>query len=487
MLFNSYDFLFGFLPLVLLGHHVLSRRVGMRAAWIWLVATSLLFYGWWYAPYLLLLLGSMAGNYTVGRVTADERRGRTVRKGWLTIGVTANLALLGFFKYAGMFDDNVLFLTGIDLPIPRYVLPLAISFFTFQQIAYLVDAYKGLTKAHDPLDYALFVSFFPQLIAGPIVHHGEMIPQFREGRRATHLDRSVGLTLLILGLGKKVLIADTFGVHADQMFRVVGDGHAPTVINAWQGLLSYMMQIYFDFSGYSDMAIGLSRMFGITLPVNFDAPYRSDSMIDFWKRWHITLSRFLKDYLYIPLGGSRKGSVRRYANLMITMLLGGLWHGANWTFVAWGGVNGAFLLVNHGWINLWKGKPPRSRLWKVSARVITLLCVLYGYVFFRAEDFGDAIAIHQALIGITPSGLGKATGWLPVQLLFMFAFTQLAPTSQRWMEKFEPVLIQWDDRIRWREGLTWQPTFGWGLLIGLLGLLCLPFLERAAPFVYWQF
>lgn len=485
MLFNSYDFLFAFLPIVVVVHRWLLGRHGARPAWAWLALSSLFFYAWPYPPYLALLAGSMVVNFLLGRVVADPQRSDRARSAWLTLAIVANLGLLGFYKYADFFAVNLNAATGWSVPVLRWALPLGISFFTFQQVAYVVDARRGVVRERDPLSYVLFVTFFPQLVAGPIVHHAEMMPQFREARAPDATDRAVGLTFLVLGLAKKVLFADLMAEHADLVFGAVAAGREPPVLVAWSGLLAFWFQVYFDFSGYSDMAIGLARLFGIRLPINFDAPYRATSMIDFWNRWHLTLSRFLRDYLYIPLGGGRRGPVRRYANLVITMTLGGLWHGAGWTYVAWGFVNGMFLLVNHGWRNT--VGTVEGRAFAMLSRVLTLLCVFYGHVFFRAADLDDALRVHAAMVGWTSAGLGSISPWVASELVFLFVFVQLVPTSHTWMQRFEPVLGRAVDRVRWPARFTWAPTRRWALAIGVLAFLCLPVLERAKPFVYWAF
>ena len=349
MLFNSYEFIFLFLPIVLLGFHLIGKQGHHRVAIAWLVGASLFFYGWWNPAYLLLMLFSVLFNYSVGVSLSNTSGRKLLSKTILTIGVSVNLAILGYFKYANFFVDNLNALSGTNLILNEVILPLAISFFTFQQIAYLVDAYRGKTKEYNFLHYCLFVTFFPQLIAGPIVHHKEMLPQFAKDAvyklRSKHL--AIGITIFALGLFKKVVLADGVSVYATPVFNAAEAGVMLTFFEAWGGALAYTFQLYFDFSGYSDMAIGIARMFGIRLPLNFNSPYKATSIIDFWRRWHITLSRFLRDYLYIPLGGSRKGRVRRYINLMTTMILGGLWHGAGWTFLLWGALHGFYLMINH--------------------------------------------------------------------------------------------------------------------------------------------
>ena len=349
MLFNSYTFIFAFLPITLLVFYRIGGRGHHRVAIGWLVATSLFFYGWWAPRYVWLIVTSVLVNYALGVVLATRAASQDgPRKRLLAVGVSANLGLLAYFKYANFFVDNVRHLFHIDVEIGQIVLPLAISFFTFQQIAYLVDAHRRLTREYNFLHYCLFVTFFPQLIAGPIVHHGEMLPQF--GKETTYrLNRTnleVGVTFFLMGLFKKVVIADGIARYGTPVFDAAQAGLTIDFWQAWAGALAYTFQIYFDFSGYSDMAIGIARMFGIKLPLNFHSPYKATSVIEFWRRWHMTLSRFLRDYLYIPLGGNRKGPGRRHANLMVTMLLGGLWHGAGWTFMYWGGLHGLYLIVS---------------------------------------------------------------------------------------------------------------------------------------------
>ncbi len=402
MLFHSLEFLLGFLPVTLLGFFLLGRReTTRRFAPLWLVGCSLFFYAWWNPPFVLLLLASILVNYVLG-----ERLLARPSRALLTFGIAANLAVIGYFKYVNFFLGTVNSLTGTDFFIAGVFLPLGISFFTFQQIAYLVDAYRGLVGSRGLVDYALFVSFFPQLIAGPIVHHSEMMPQFRQS--ATYRPRAdnfaLGLAIFTFGLVKKVVIADGMAVYATPVFDAALAGREPTLVEAWGGALAYTFQLYFDFSGYSDMAIGLARMFNIRLPFNFDSPYKATSIADFWRRWHMTLSRFLRDYLYIPLGGSRRGPVRRYVNLMITMLLGGLWHGAAWTFVVWGGLHGLYLAINHGWRALRARLglvPAAPTLWgSWLARGLTFLAVVVAWVPFRAESFEAAGRILAGMAGL---------------------------------------------------------------------------------------
>jgi alginate O-acetyltransferase complex protein AlgI len=395
VLFNSYAFIFLFLPITLLGFHLIGGRGHHRIAIAWLVAASLFFYGWWNPAYLGLILGSMLFNYAVGVSLSGNPN-----RGVLALGIAANLGLLGYYKYANFFIDNLNAFVGSGFHLETIILPLAISFFTFQQIAYLVDAYRGETHEYRFLHYALFVTFFPQLIAGPIVHHKEMLPQFAKDvlyrLKAEHL--AVGITIFAIGLFKKVVLADGIAVYATPVFDAAEAGVTLTFFEAWGGALAYTLQLYFDFSGYSDMAIGLARMFGVRLPLNFNSPYKATNIIDFWRRWHITLSRFLRDYLYIPLGGNRKGEVRRNINILITMLLGGLWHGAGWTFVLWGGLHGAYLVINHAWRRLLQNTQP-THIGSFFGWTITMLAVVAAWVPFRAESMEGAIRILEAMAG----------------------------------------------------------------------------------------
>src|SRR6516225_4328018 len=345
MLFSSYTFLFQFLPATILAF-LAARRHSPRAGILVLAGASLFFYGAWKPVYLLLLIASVAMNFSLGLGMEDAQRRPVIG----AFGVALNLLVLCYFKYTGFILGTISTVSGIPLRFSDIVLPLGISFFTFQQIAYLVDIMRGAKVERDIVSYTLFVCFFPHLIAGPLVHHAEMIPQFKRSRigRSGAL-AARGLAIFAAGLFKKVVIADNLAQFASPAFAHLDAGGSITTSWAWLAILAYTLQIYFDFSGYSDMAIGLALLFGIRLPVNFRSPYKAFSIIEFWRRWHITLSRFLRDYLYIPLGGNRFGVGRRYLNLMLTMLLGGLWHGAGWTFLIWGGLHGLYLVVNHQW------------------------------------------------------------------------------------------------------------------------------------------
>jgi len=399
MLFNSYEFIFWFLPVALMVFFLLGR-VNVKLAAAWLAVASLAFYGYWSPKYVLLLLASASFNYFCGRAIA-KHAGTDSGRALLAGSIGADLVLLCLYKYADFFLSSVNGIADTHLQLLRIALPIGISFFTFTQIAFLVDCYKRIAREYSFIHYLLFVSYFPHLIAGPILHHTEIMPQFASAApyRPSARSFAIGLTVLAIGLAKKVLIADNFADYATPVFTAAHGGVPIRLVAAWVGAIAYTFQLYFDFSGYSDMAIGLSKLFGVNLPINFFSPYKSTNIIEFWRRWHMTLSRFLRDYLYFPLGGNRKGELRRCANLMITMLLGGLWHGANWTFVAWGGLHGIYLLINHGWESVRPHSKSPTLPGKCFAGAMTFLAVVVGWVFFRAEDFGTATNILRGMTG----------------------------------------------------------------------------------------
>ncbi len=343
----------------------------------------------------------MLFNYVVGSSLAksseENKKGLNKsfsKKSILIFGIIINLSLLGYFKYADFFIENFNLATSSNVNLLHLVLPLAISFFTFQQIAYLVDSYRGETKEYDFLNYALFVTFFPQLIAGPIVHHKEMMPQFASTWNMVKNYKNIafGLFIFSIGLFKKVLIADTFAVWATAGFDTAA---TLNLFEAWATSLSYTFQLYFDFSGYTDMAIGISLLFNIKLPINFNSPYKATNIQDFWRRWHITLSRFLRDYVYIPLGGNKISSFRTYSNLLATFVIGGLWHGAGWTFIFWGFLHGMALIIHRVWSNL------GFKMWTWLAWFITFNFVNIAWVFFRAKEWDDAIKVLKGMIGLS--------------------------------------------------------------------------------------
>lgn len=539
MLFNSYTFIFAFLPITLLVFFLVSRYGHIYGAG-WLAAASLFFYAWWNPAYLSLLLGSIVFNYTLGVWIAQAviNNKPRLQGRLLFFAITANLLLLGYYKYSNFFLSNIDELVGENWSFVEIILPLGISFFTFTQIAFLVDAYQGKVKEYNFVHYCLFVTYFPHLIAGPVLHHKEMMPQFRmESTYKLNFENiSVGLTIFIIGLFKKVVLADGIAVYVAPAFDISA-GTNLTLIEAWSGALAYTFQIYFDFSGYSDMAIGLSRMFGITLPLNFNSPYQATNIIDFWRRWHMTLSRFLRDYLYIPLGGSRRGTSRHYTNLMVTMLLGGLWHGAGWTFVIWGGLHGVYLAINHGWHALRRAMgqdTTRSRWWgRMLARFITFMAVVVGWVFFRSENVSQSIGMLKGMMGMNglmlPETWLQPLGWLGpwlsnwgvtfsnagifsggrewVWIVILGGLAMFMPNTQQIMHNYKPALdmpkhAQVSNSFvnLWRFGgkkdfdkknkfywLEWQPSMIWAMALMGMAVWGLFSVARISPFLYFQF
>lgn len=393
MLFNSYEFIFVFLPITFFIYFYLNKKKLIVASKSFLVCCSLFFYSWWNLTYLPIIIASMVINYIIGRNLSNSfnfANKKFSRKSILIIGILFNICLLGYFKYADFFIENFNIVFGVNVNSLDLLLPLAISFFTFQQVAYLVDCFRQETEEYSFLNYALFVTFFPQLIAGPIVHHKEMMPQFAriKNKFQNYNNIARGLFIFSIGLFKKVVIADTFAIWATNGFDLAENLN---LFEAWATSLSYTFQLYFDFSGYTDMAIGLALIFNIKLPINFNSPYKSTNIQDFWRRWHITLSRFLRDYLYIPLGGNKKGSLRTYCNLMATFVLGGFWHGAGWTFVFWGFLHGIALIFQRLWSKL------GFKLWTWFAWLITFNFLNITWIFFRAKEWDDAIKVLSSM------------------------------------------------------------------------------------------
>ncbi len=502
MLFNSYAFILVFLPAALAVFHGLRSLRLHRLSLGSLVLASLVFYGWWNPVYLLLLVPLTLANFAIAVHIARNRVARPALARALAIaGVAGNLAVLGYFKYANFLIANLDALTGLDWTLAAIVLPLGISFFTFQKIAYIVDSYRGRVDRYDLLEFALFVSFFPQLIAGPIVHHSEMLPQFRDRAAAIGRMFPMGLTIFTIGLAKKVLLADNAALYATPAFDAAAAGLPLGMIGAWTGALAYTVQLYFDFSGYSDMAIGSALLFGIRLPLNFDSPYQAASISEFWRRWHMTLSRLLREYLYIPLGGNRLGEPRRYANLLLTMILGGLWHGAAWTFVFWGALHGGYLAIDHLWRRLrprlavLAPEPGRAEIFAGAA--LTFLAVVVGWVFFRAPDFASAITMLRAMAGANGmSATGAAAAALaPLDGLGAYAFVGgllllawIAPNTQQLAGYAGPPSAVATVPVSGSESwLRWRPTAPWGTATAALFAIALMSLSHVSEFLYFQF
>ncbi|MBA3507153.1 MAG: MBOAT family protein [Betaproteobacteria bacterium] len=464
MLFNSYVYLLCFLPVTLVVYFLLGRRA--KWAVVWLVLASLFFYGFWNPNYLPLIAGSIAANFCVAQLL---RRFPERSKPLLIVGVGGNLALLGVFKYAVFFLESVAGIAGAAPPALPIVLPLGISFFTFTQIAYLVDVSRGKAEEPSLANYALFVTFFPHLLAGPILHHSEMMPQFAatSNKRPYAAHLAAGLFLLAVGLAKKVFLADQLAPLADAGFAQPDQLSLP---GAWLAVLAYTLQIYFDFSGYTDMALGAALLFNIRMPPNFDSPYQARNLRDFWLRWHMTLSRFLRDYLYVPLGGNRHGAARTACNVMVTFMLGGLWHGAAWTFVVWGTLHGLGVVV----VRLWERtgvRLPYGLAWGM-----TFLFVMITWVFFRARTMADALAVLRAMVGLSqepfriPDLSGQGTPAAMSALLVIAALMIVAT------KKNSNVLVT-----------TFEPDWRTALFAGSALTLAVLQFAQVSPFLYFNF
>jgi D-alanyl-lipoteichoic acid acyltransferase DltB (MBOAT superfamily) len=462
MLFNSYPFIFLFLPCAFALFFFLNRRKLTVAAKTWLVAASLFFYGYWNMIYVPLIVGSILFNYAVGSSLNTVKALRQKRY-LLVTGIIGNLGLLAYFKYMDFFITSVNQVFSSSIPLLHIVLPLGISFFTFTQIAYLVDTSRGTAKEYSLVNYFLFVTFFPHLLAGPIIHHKEMMPQFDRLRNKLINDTHIaqGLSLFFIGLFKKVIIADTFSPIATTGFDHLA---SLTFAEAWVTSLSYTLQLYFDFSGYTDMALGSSLLFNIRLPENFNTPYTSLSIQDFWRRWHMTLSRFVRDYIYIPLGGNRTSEPRIFVNIIVTFFLVGLWHGAGWTFVIWGLLHGMALLI----YRLWQKQP--VRLPSPLAWCLTFLFVNAAWVFFRARTFPDALKVLKAMV--TPSSFSLSSLPLSTAALVMVPACLILAIFFR----------NSDTMVK-----TMKPTLLNALILALISLTAILNLQRVSEFIYFNF
>ncbi len=419
MIFSTIQFTFIFLPIVVV-LYFLFQKLSHNFSKFFLIIASLVYYSYWNWRYLWVILLSVVFNYLIGR-SLNKSSSKSV----LTFGVILNLSFLAYFKYFNFFIENVNYLTQASLNFEKIALPLAISFFTFQQIAYIVDIFRNNNVKYKFLDYSLFVVFFPQLIAGPIVHHKDLTPQFNVKEKIKKFSWDnlyFGFSIFVIGLTKKMLIADNLSANVSKIYDK--NDIIPSFSESWISTLSYTFQLYYDFSGYSDMAIGIALMIGINLPLNFNSPYKSKNIIEFWRRWHITLSSFLRDYLYIPLGGNRHGKLRKNINLLTTMLLGGLWHGAGWNFIIWGGLHGLYLVINNFWRRIYIGK---SKVYNILSILLTFIASIVAWVFFRAQTFDQAINILKGMIS-------KFDGLKSLEDIYILcavaAITFLAPNTQ---------------------------------------------------------
>jgi len=517
MVFNSYQFIFLFLPLAVVVFF-LAGRISRNWAVGWLIAVSLLFYAWWRPINVLIIAPSVAINFFLARrlQLLNKRGSARAAKAVLLVGIAFNIAFLGYFKYSnflvGAFNDAF----GAQMFLARIILPLGISFITFQKIGFLVDVYSGRIESFSLQDYCLFVLFFPQLIAGPIVHYREMMPQFhRTSCRFDPENLSVGLTLFAFGLFQKAFLADNLAQFVSPIYQQALSGGAISLVPAWIAAVGFTFQIYFDFSGYTDMALGIARLFGIRLPPNFNSPLRASSIIDFWLRWHMTLTRFLTAYIFNPLSlwltrrraarrrqpgfaGLNKGAAAFVELLMLptllTMLISGIWHGAGYTFIIWGLLHGLFLIINHAWRQLGpnrrRDKSSYERVMQPVGFVITFLCVAASMVIFRSATLTSSAHLLQGMsglhgIGMKGSGFKMVVPWIVVAAFFAF----ICPNSLQILSKFEPAL-GW--KLKPQAGVAekrfqWQPSLAWAIVVSVVATAGILYLGGQSEFLYWQF
>jgi alginate O-acetyltransferase complex protein AlgI len=549
VLFNSYEFLLVFLPITLILFYALTQFANRNYALNWLVFTSLAFYSWWNPPYVFFLLGSIVANFLLASIILAKRKDNPSFSALVTIlGVTANLLLIGYYKYKNFFLDGVEMITDLDFPAQDLILPLGISFFTFQQIAYLVDARVGVVGKSSFRDYALFVTFFPQLIAGPIVHHKEMMPQFTSTENSKVVNNLViGSILFSVGLFKKAVIADGFAVYANPVFGLASTGTELDLFSAWLGALAYAFQLYFDFSGYSEMALGLARMFGITLPINFNSPFKQTSIIGFWGHWHITLTRFFTAYIYNPISlGITRFRARKRLTLtrtspvafftlvacptLITMTLAGLWHGAGAQYVVFGLLHGSYLTVNHAWRlsrpKFWPNDKTYYRIMRPFGWLVTFVSVVVGMVFFRADSVSAALLVIEGMCGLNgalfPAGIAQQFPLVAKIVMFIgiepaqhlgkdfvksvfwvcggLGICLILPNILHILRDHNPVLnmpersqtdrpaVNLLSNYFYRlQNVKWQPTSLWlfvNVIVVIAGILGL---SQVTEFLYWQF
>jgi alginate O-acetyltransferase complex protein AlgI len=507
MLFNSYIYLLLFLPVSVVVYTWLRQRHS-ESALLWLNLCSFFFYGWWNPAYLPLLLASITINFYLGKQLSAHTH-TTTGKYWLLIGILLNLGLLGYFKYTDFALANLNSLLGTTFQPAGIILPLAISFFTFNQIAFLVDAREGMAKEYRFNHYCLFVTFFPHLLAGPIVHHRELIPQFLQTPNKSDRQQlwAVAITIIAFGLFKKVILADSLGYYADQVFAGAANGHDMNTTDAWIGVLAFTLQVYFDFSAYCDIAYGTALFFGIQLPQNFLSPYKSANIIDFWKRWHITLGRFITSYLYTPLMRASIGGVTFAKAMMVTLLsmtLVGLWHGAGWNFILFGVAHGLMLIINH----LWRSLPAHKNFsslagYHLASVALTFLCVMLSLVLFRSDSLTTALTMYQQLFNLhewqwmhhvhqpTISDLARQFSFditpmgkiLPL-LVLLLGWIFLMPNLQQVMQGL-PYATNHLPQPATR--LVWRPNYRWALLTALALAAALMGIQETGQFIYFQF
>ncbi len=542
MLFNSTEFLFAFLPLALFGFYLLGSISRARALG-WLILASLVFYAWWRPVNVLIIAPSIAVNFALARILLrlNQNEGSPgASKAVLLLGIAFNVAFLGFFKYTDFISGTINDVFGANLVLRHIILPLGISFITFQKIAFLIDVQAGRVRSFTFRDYSIFVLFFPQLVAGPIVHYREMMPQFHAA--SCRLDKeniAVGLTLLVFGLFKKVVFADNIALFVTPIYEHSASGGGTTILRAWVAAIGFTLQIYFDFSGYSDMALGLARFFGIRLPQNFDSPLRASSIIDFWLHWHMTLTRFLTAYIYNPLTlwltrrrsarglsgfGGRNTTVGAFIYLLmfptvVTMFISGLWHGAGYGFLVWGLLHGFYLTINHGWrvvaARLWRDRQRYVRIMRPVGFVLTFLAVTAAMVFFRSATIASATDLVKGMIGLNGIGLpqdlfdhlGPLAQKLPavgvvaeswslrdfaktVVWISVLMFVALAcPNTLQILARYEPALGVTSQSAKPPIGsiVEWNASLPWAIAVSAVAAIAIISIGGPSEFLYWQF
>lgn len=486
MLFNSYIFILLFLPLTLCGYFLINRTKKYSLSKAWLLGMSLWFYGFFEKHYLVIMAASIIFNFMINRLMHRKKNAR-IRFGAMLFALFCNIGVLFYFKYYNFFLQNVNVLFKTDFTLHHLILPLGISFFTFQQLSYVIDSYKKTVPNYNFLDYALFVTFFPQLIAGPIVTHDEIVPQFAdESKKSPNFENiAKGIIALSFGLAKKVLLADTFGIAVDWGYANPG---ALDSTNALIVMLAYTLQIYFDFSGYCDMATGIGLFFNIDLPMNFNSPYRALSAADFWKRWHMTLTRFFTRYIYIPLGGNRKGTFRTYLNTFIVFFVSGIWHGANWTFILWGVMHGAAVILSKIF------RKPIEKLPSVFNRIVTFLFINITWIFFRAPSVSAAVGLIKNIFRFNFGPVNESivsafnlSEFEPIYLLFGSGCEAFLPyicmiTLSAFAVFASMFMRNTNERIE-----TFKPTPAMSAVCAVLLVWCVVSFAGVSTFLYFNF
>jgi len=512
MLFNSYIFILVFLPIVACVYFLASTHLHRQLAISWLVIASLFFYAWWNPVFLPIIIVSVLFNFFLG-ASIRTTKAKNPRYALLLMlfGVAANLMALGYYKYFNFFIDNLNFVFNLKISVTPIALPLAISFFTFQQITYLIDAYNRGTKDYNFIHYTLFVTFFPQLIAGPIVHHADMMSQFDSDDAYHPRERNIqlGLSIFAIGLFKKIMLADNIAPFSTPIFHAADTGISLSMLESWMGAAAFGLQVYFDFSAYTDMAIGSSRLFGIKLPINFYSPYKSLNTGDLWRRWHMTLTRLLTAYVYTPISiASARAAIAAGAGeqalfwrsaaypIMVTLIIAGVWHGAAWNFVIFGALQGGMMIVNNLWrqfrkSSLHQNLKETTLVGRILARGLTSVCFIFSLVYFKASTTSGALYLSELMLGL--DGLSVSTKFVSPILFLQYAvplflIIYLMPNTQQLFESYEPSLEPKRNEHRWGlERINWAPNWQWAAICSTMFAVSLLNMNRVSEFIYFQF